>query len=119
MDNSQKRNERRANAGNNQSAFRDVNEDVAALNRRWGTDTFPSSFVCECPDPNCAERILLAHDEYERLRQNPTRFFVLPGHEVLEVEDVVQRTARYFVVETIGAAADVAAERNTRTAQPT
>ncbi len=119
MENSQKRNERRANAAHNQSTFRDINENVAALNRRWGTDTFPSSFVCECPDPNCAERILLAHDEYEQLRQNPTRFFVLPGHEVLEVEDVVRRTPRYFVVQKLGTAADVAEERNTRTAQPT
>ena len=63
-----------------QSASREANERVAALNRRWGTDNFPSSFVCECLDPNCTERFLLSHEEYDRVRQSPTPFVMLPGH---------------------------------------
>ena len=63
-----------------QLASREANERVAALNRRWGTDSFPTSFVCECLDPYCAERILLSHEEYDRLRQSETPFVMLPGH---------------------------------------
>jgi hypothetical protein len=37
--------------------------------------------------------------EYRSLRLDPHRFGVLPGHEVLEVEDVIERNDRYLVVE--------------------
>jgi hypothetical protein len=63
-----------------QAASREANERVAALNRRWGTDNFPSSFVCECLDPNCTERFLLSHEEYDRVRLSKEPFVVLPGH---------------------------------------
>lgn len=62
-----------------QLSARAANERIAALNRRWGTDSFPSSFICECLDPNCSERILVPHEEYDRLRQSGT-FVMLPGH---------------------------------------
>ena len=63
-----------------QTAARDANERVAALNRRWGTDNFPSSFLCECLDPNCTEWFLLSHEEYDRVRLSGTPFVMLPGH---------------------------------------
>jgi hypothetical protein len=63
-----------------QSVSREANERVAALNRRWGTDNFPSSFMCECRDPNCTERILLSHEEYDRLRHTEESLVRLPGH---------------------------------------
>jgi hypothetical protein len=68
-----------ANLPYHQLASREANERVAALNRRWGTDNFPSSFVCECPDPNCNERFLVSHEEYDRVRLSGT-FVMLPGH---------------------------------------
>ena len=71
--------ERGATLDHNQLGFRQANERVAALNRRWGTDTFPSSFVCECRDPHCVERIVLSHEDYDRLRLNVT-FVTRPGH---------------------------------------
>jgi hypothetical protein len=46
-----------------QAEARELNERVAALNRRWGTDNFPSSFMCECADPYCTERFLLSHED--------------------------------------------------------
>ena len=69
-----------ANLEYHQLASREANERVAALNRRWGTDNFPSSFVCECLDAHCAERILLSHEEYDRVRLSGSPFVVLPGH---------------------------------------
>lgn len=69
-----------ANVAYHQLASREANERVAALNRRWGTDNFPSSFVCECLDPNCTERFLLSHEEYDRIRRSATPFVMLLGH---------------------------------------
>lgn len=37
--------------------------------------------------------------EYEQLRQNPLRFAVLPGHEIADIEEVVERNERFLVVE--------------------
>ena len=69
-----------ANLAYHQFASQEANERVAALNRRWGTDNFPSSFVCECLDPNCNERFLLSHEEYDRIRLSATPFVIVPGH---------------------------------------
>ena len=79
MENSGRGNARETDSARHQPAARELNERSAALNRRWGTDTFPSSFVCECVDPNCNERILLSHETYEQLRQT-VGFVTLPGH---------------------------------------
>lgn len=40
---------------------------------------------------------------------NPARFIVLRGHELPEVERVVDGNGRYIVVEKFGDAAEVAA----------
>jgi NAD-dependent DNA ligase len=40
-------------------------------------------------------------DEYERVRQTPTRFLVRRGHVIPEVEEVVQRRRRYAIVEKV------------------
>ena len=45
---------------------------------------------------------------YERVRQNPRRFLLAPGHEVPEVEVVVERAEAYVVVEKRGEAGDLA-----------
>ena len=45
----------------------------------------------------------LSPEEYEKIRESPTRFFVLPDddHVVPEVELVVERHPRYWVVEKV------------------
>ena len=103
---------RRVRAAQNQSLFRDSNEQTNA--RKWARDSLRSSFVCECLDLNCTKRILLSREEYEELRGSPIRFAVLHGHELRDVEVVVDRTARYLVVQKIGVAADVAEQLDPR-----
>jgi hypothetical protein len=41
-------------------------------------------------------------DDYERLRSHPTHFGVIPGHEMLDVETVVETHPHYLVVEKVG-----------------
>lgn len=79
----------------NEALFREVNETIA-IARPAAAET---RFICECADQNCALTILLDRAEYERIRRNPSRFFVLPGHEVPEIENVVERHPGYYVVE--------------------
>jgi hypothetical protein len=106
---------RRVRAAKNQSLFREVNERIEALAERWSAADAPL-YVCECLDTDCAQMIRIAQDEYERVRQNSTRFFVAPGHEDRTVETVVEKTDHYYVVRKIGEAGDTAALLDPRAA---
>jgi hypothetical protein len=104
----------RERAAHNQSLFREVNERIAALSRRFASEPWAPSYLCECLDTSCTEMLELTFDEYDRLRELGRRFFVLPGHEDPAVEDVVGVTDRYVVVEKIGVAAEIADSMNPR-----
>lgn len=106
--------ERLRRAGENQSLFRDVNDRVNALREARGGWLRISEWVCECADESCTERITMTVDEYMELRSNPTRFAVVAdeAHVVFDAERVVEAHERYWVVEKLGAAAEVAAEHD-------
>lgn len=79
----------------NEATFRKVNEGM-----KDGQD--PSglmSFVCECGRLHCTSIIRLSLAEYEGIRDNPRRFAIVDGHEILEAEEIVERHDRYLVVE--------------------
>ena len=59
-------------------------------------------FLCECLRPDCNALVELAPDEYEAVRADPSRFFVLPGHELPELEAVVERHERHLIVHRVG-----------------
>ncbi len=65
-------------------------------------------FVCECTMRDCVDRVTLGLRAYEHIRAEGTRFFVVPGHENVAVELVVERRPTYFVVEKDGTAGVVA-----------
>lgn len=82
----------------NEDAFRGVNEGIAR--GQWpGDEDDPTSFRCECARLGCNEMITLSVREYERVRTHPRRFVVVPGHELPEVESVVETGEGYVVVE--------------------
>lgn len=92
-------------AARNEVVFRQVNEEVAGL----GPDgAGVASFVCECADASCIDRVEVPVDAYEAVRANPRRFIVKPGHERPELEEVVDRPDGYLVVEKVGDAGAVA-----------
>jgi hypothetical protein len=95
-------------AAENQSLFREVNERIEELNERFATMMPMSDWVCECADETCFETVSLTTAEYEAIRAHPARFPVLPGHELPEVETVVEANERFLVVEKRGAARRVA-----------
>ena len=84
----------------NQVIFREVNERLRAL-----ADAVPdgkTDYLCECSDVECTDKIELRLLEYESVRARPWTFFIVPGHERLEVERIVtDELASYMVVEKI------------------
>lgn len=90
----------------NESVFREVNERIAELGERL--DTGRLEFVCECADPACVERLSLTTGEYERVRSEPDRFLVVPGHQQPQIERVLEQHDRYLVVQKLGEAGEIA-----------
>jgi hypothetical protein len=105
--------ERERRIGQNEALFREVNERIERLSQTLqATDSI--TILCECGDASCTEQIEVSLPEYERVRQDPTLFFVVLGHEQTDVEDVVEQGEGYTVVRKTDGAAEVARERDPR-----
>ena len=103
----------RERAARNQGLFREVNDQIDKLNGKLGAEgTVPSGslYLCECLDTNCTEAIHLTHDEYRRVRRDPTEFIVIPGHLDDQVEEIVETRPGWLVVRKLGTGAAVAEE---------
>jgi hypothetical protein len=102
--------DRQERAAKNQSLFREVNERVKDINDHFHALTALSDWVCECANESCSERIELTTCEYDRVRAEGERFFVAPSNEHVwpDAERVVEQHARYWVVEKVELAADIA-----------
>jgi hypothetical protein len=97
--------EERRRAAKNESLIREVNERIEDVS----ASAVFTEFVCECPDLRCTEKLQLTIEEYERVRAVSNNFVVALGHEVPEVERVIETTDRYLVVAKL-APGDAVAE---------
>lgn len=102
-----------ARAGRNEEIFRGVNARIEEGAERHAVHR-PLPFHCECANAHCLSKIELPPREYERVYREPLRFVVLPGHELLEVERVVEDRGTFRVVEKFGEAAQEAARDDQR-----
>jgi predicted ThiF/HesA family dinucleotide-utilizing enzyme len=82
----------------NEATFRKVNEGMEAGQEPEGM----LAFLCECGRLGCNQLIELTRAEYEAVRSNARRFAIVDGHQIEEVEEVMERTERYIVVEKRG-----------------
>ena len=82
----------------NEAAFRVANERMDQWEERRDVEE-PVSYYCECAEITCRERIHLRIREYEHVRDNPRHFAVVPGHEIPDVESVVERGEGYVIIE--------------------
>jgi hypothetical protein len=94
----------------NQAVLRSVNE---GLDSRLADGRL--AFRCECGRLGCNQLLALSRVEYEAVRANPRRFAILPAHEIVEVESVVERHEGYAVVETHPDISPIAERSNPRT----
>jgi len=91
----------------NEARFRDINERLRGDLQTLADETEPLRFVCECGNASCREGVPLAIGEYLAVRADPLHFAVAPGHEIPDVESVVERHDRYVVVEKPDRVADL------------
>ena len=106
---------RQARAARNQALFRAVNDEIRAASEVAACDgRTVHDFVCECAAETCTTPVRLSLRDYDRLRTNPRRFVVAPGHEEPGLEQIVQEGPMATIVEKLGAAGDVAVESDRR-----
>ncbi len=88
----------------NEALYRSVNEQIKKIGHGLGGRNHLYEFICECADISCSMRIPATLAEYERVRAEPDRFVVITGHEIPEIERVVDRNQRFLTVAKIGEA---------------
>lgn len=98
----------------NEALFRDVNERIEQAAERHSRSSDKYGFVCECSSDDCFELVHVTIDEYENVRTDPLRFMVLGGHEMPEIEEVVERHTGYSVVVKTGPEKDIVRDRDPR-----
>jgi hypothetical protein len=89
---------RAARMTQNEALFREVNEQVNALNNLGAQlDTF--GVVCECGRDTCGDVIYVHRSLYETVRAQSDRFIVASGHVLPEIENVVEQHEGFAVVD--------------------
>jgi hypothetical protein len=99
----------------NEALFREVNERIEQLAEQRGSGDDHFNFVCECSHADCASQLELSRRAYEQVRAHPARFVVAEGHEIIEVDKVMDTLGSYVIVEKIEAAELVARATDPRT----
>jgi hypothetical protein len=81
-----------------------LKERQAALNHRLKASqnkgaSAGATLRCECSDLRCNATLELTREEMSRRRSCPGRFWIKPGHELANLERVVEGCDRFLVVQ--------------------
>jgi hypothetical protein len=82
----------------NERLFRELNERIRDVSISLLGAGEPVEFICECAHESCLDRLMLTREQFQEVRDDPTWFFVAPGHEREDVEVVVERRTGYVIV---------------------
>jgi hypothetical protein len=107
--------ERERRIGENEALYRSINERIEDLNAAFGTVTETMTVICECGQLECTEQIPLDLPTYERVRAEPALFVVIPGHEIEDVESIVEPHEAFNIIrKDPGGPAELARETDPR-----
>ena len=104
---------RQERVGRNEALFRSVNENLEGLNETFAVITDEFEIVCECGHGDCHQQLTIPKDDYTRIREDPTLFVLVPGHQDVTSEAVVEEEHETYIVvrKHPGRPAELAAER--------
>lgn len=84
-------------SGDLKAEFRDLNEAVEAGRP---DDAGALGLICECGHPECREVITVPRADYERIRGDERCFAIVPGHQIVRSETVVEKRDAYWIVRS-------------------
>jgi hypothetical protein len=90
--------ERAERLARNEAIFRVGNERMAAWEERH-RETEVEEYMCECADEECRAKIPLRQSDYEHIRSRSDHFVVVPGHEIPDVETVIEEHGDWVMIE--------------------
>ena len=61
----------------------------------------PIAFLCECSHLDCRERIQLEPSRFDRIHRDADVFILVPGHEIPEVERIVDQERDFLIVRKL------------------
>jgi hypothetical protein len=91
--------ERARRIGVNEAVFREVNERLEELAKTFGSEGQDLDLICECGNADCVERLRMSRDAYAAVRADAQLFVIVPGHEISDVEQVMEETPAYHVIK--------------------
>ena len=106
--------DRKERIARNESSFRELNESLETNVHRGGSEPDYAGFVCECGDEDCDTTVRIALPAYEAIRRDSMLFFVVPGHEEPDAEDVVDEGDGYVIVRKHEDVAEIAESTDPR-----
>jgi len=62
-------------------------------------DAEVEEYLCECADPDCLAKVPLTQRDYEKVRAASDHFVVVPGHEIPDVETVIEVHDDWVMIE--------------------
>jgi len=100
--------------GENEALYRLVNERIKGLSP-GSTASGGFGVICECATLACKTQIMIRPEVYERTRACSDHFIVLRGHQLDDIETVIEDHETFFVIEKTPAEAKrIAAEMDPR-----
>ena len=106
--------DREARLARNEALFREVNERIEDLALSHDDEDHVYEFLCECSNVGCDLRLQVPLSTYEQARADSAVFIVAPGHDLPEIEEVIERGDGFQLVRKEGEAAELAEETNPR-----
>jgi hypothetical protein len=97
----------------NEAMFREANERAKAWEERH-LEVEVELYLCECANPECSEKVGLGKSDYERVRSDSRRFVIVPGHELPDVETLIEQNDGWAIIEKAPEVADIVEARDPR-----
>jgi hypothetical protein len=84
--------------------FRGANQDAAEfIAEGEGIKTATTvPFYCECSNTECRQRIRLTPQVYATSHKNKRQFIIKEGHDIPEVEKIIEQNKDYHIIEKYG-----------------
>jgi hypothetical protein len=82
----------------NEAMFRTANERRSEWEEHHANEA-EELYFCECADDDCREKVSLRKADYENVRSNSRHFLIVLGHEIPDIETVIEKHGGWAVIE--------------------
>jgi hypothetical protein len=108
--------DRKERIARNEALFRDLNERTKEITESLTPGDPPRvlEIFCECGQADCVMKLLVSTNVYETVRAHSEQFLLADGHDIPDVEHVVERTDDYLIVAKEAEAVQIARETDPR-----